>query len=171
MKVTKKSNLETNTGHRFISKTKTCYKIHIHTPNDEILNRSVGFIKIGEVRGLKKAIFLRNEIGCAMWGKHWKRVLHDPTIFTRLPHSLEPKLIEKPCPTKSNPDQTRPYYIAKWLEYDENGSSTYKSKLTNVTAMGKLAAYSQAKRILLEAHAQNIDILLFMGRVNTLKLK
>ncbi len=45
-----KSNLTTNTGHRFISKGKTAYKIHIHTPpEDKILHRSVGgFIRLGE---------------------------------------------------------------------------------------------------------------------------
>lgn len=62
-----KSNLETNTGHRFISKAKTAYKIHIHTPDDKVLHRSVGYIRIGERKGLKKAIKLRNELGREMW--------------------------------------------------------------------------------------------------------
>ena len=55
-----KSNLITNTGHRFISKGKTAFKIHIHTPDDTVLHRSVGFVRIGEKKGLKKAIKLRN---------------------------------------------------------------------------------------------------------------
>ncbi|MCV5979335.1 hypothetical protein OFO29_44000, partial [Escherichia coli] len=79
------------------------FKIHIHTPEDKILHRSVGYIRIGEKKGLKKAIRLRNEIGIKLWGKKlWKRVLNEPELFTRLPHSLEPKLIEKNAPIKSD---------------------------------------------------------------------
>ncbi|MBO0236589.1 Fe3+-citrate ABC transporter substrate-binding protein, partial [Vibrio parahaemolyticus] len=40
-----KSNFETNTGLRFISKAETAFKIHIHTPEDKILHRSVGYIR------------------------------------------------------------------------------------------------------------------------------
>lgn len=73
-----KSNLITNTGHRFISKGKTAFKIHIHTPEDTVLHRSVGFVRIGEEKGLKKAIKLRNELGQQMWGKFWRRLWKIP---------------------------------------------------------------------------------------------
>lgn len=86
-----KSNLTSNTGHRFISKGKTAYKIHIHAPDDKVVHRSVGFIRIGEKKALEKAIQLRNELGKEMWGKFWNRLLKEPYLMTRLPHDSNPK--------------------------------------------------------------------------------
>ncbi len=40
--VLSKSNLETNTGHHFISKAKTAYKIHIHTLTIRFYNAQTG---------------------------------------------------------------------------------------------------------------------------------
>lgn len=165
--VMSKSNLKTNTGHRFISKAKTAYKIHIHTPGDKVLHRTVGFLKLGEKAGIKKAIKLRNQLGSQLWGKHWKIVLHDELLFTRLPHSLEPKIIYKPRPyDKSMVDS---YYIAAWRVYDSNGNIKHRSVLGNIDKMGRLAAYNKTKRALLEAYSDYIEILMYMGRVNTLK--
>ncbi|NLS11639.1 Fe3+-citrate ABC transporter substrate-binding protein [Vibrio sp. SM6] len=166
-----KSNLITNTGHRFISKGKTAYKIHIHTPEDTVLHRSVGFIKMGEKKALKKAIKLRNELGAAMWGKFWRRLLKDPYLMTRLPHSVEPKIVYKPNPTQSDPNHRDACYIAKWRECDDDGTVHYKTVVRSIKKYGKLAAYTQTKKALLEAHRDNIEILSFMGRVASINLK
>lgn len=167
----KKSNLTTNTGHRFISKAKTAFKIHIHMPDDSVLHRSVGYIRLGEEKGLKKAIKLRNELGSEMWGKFWPRILKDPYLMTRLPHSLEPKIIHKPRPTKSDPDAKDACYIAAWRSYDSNGKLIYKSVVCSIKRHGKLAAYSKTKKALLEANKENLEILEFMGRLNSIDLK
>ncbi|WP_375751030.1 Fe3+-citrate ABC transporter substrate-binding protein [Vibrio sp. HN007] len=166
-----RSNLVTNTGHRFISKGKTAFKLHIHTPDDTILHRSVGFVRLGEEEALKKAIKLRNDLGAELWGKHWSKVLKDPYLMTRLPHNLEPKIIYKARKKNAEGDNREPYYIAKWIEYTEEGEHKYRSKLCSIKKHGKLAAYSMTKRALLEAHKDNIPILLFMGRLNSIDLK
>lgn len=166
-----KSNLITNTGHRFISKGKTAFKIHIHTPDDTVLHRSIGFIKLGEETGLKKAIKLRNELGSKMWGKFWRRLLKDPYLMTRLPHSIEPKIVLKPNPTQSDPDHRDACYIAKWRECDDSGNVYYKTVVRSIKKYGKLAAYMQTKKALLDAHKDNIEILSFMGRVASIDLK
>lgn len=162
-----KSNLTTNTGHRFISKGKTAFKIHIHTPDDTILHRSVGFVRLGEKKALDKTIKLRNELGKEMWGKFWNRILKDPYLMTRLPHDLEPKIIYK----SRDPATSSGYYIAKWREYLGDGKFKYRSKVCSIDKHGKLAAYATAKRALLEAHKENIDLLMFMGRLNSIDLK
>ena len=166
-----KSNLTTNTGHRFISKGKTAFKVHIHTPDDTVLHRSVGFVKIGEEKGLKKAIKLRNELGHKMWGKFWPRLLKDPYLMTRLPHSIEPKIVHKPSPTKDNPDNRDTCYIAKWREMNDLGEYKYKTVVRSINKYGTLAAYIQTKKALLDAHKDNLDILAFMGRLNRIDLK
>lgn len=167
----KKSNLTTNTGHRFISKAKTAFKIHIHMPDDTVLHRSVGFIRLGEDKGLTKAIQLRDELGSAVWGKFWRRLLKDPYLMTRLPHSLEPKIIYKPRPTKDNPDAKDACYIVAWRNYDENGKLVYKSVVCSIRKHGKLAAYSKTKKALLDANKENLEILEFMGRLSSVNLK
>ena len=162
----KSGNFETNTGHRFVSKARTAYKIHIHTPDDTVLHRSVGYIKIGEKRGLRKAIKLRNELGYAMWGKFWKVIIKDPALITRLPHSLEPKIVFKPNPNLSDPNHRDECYLAKWMEWDGN-KRTLKTVVRSVRKHGRLAAYTQTKRALLEGNKKHIDILQFMGRVGS----
>jgi hypothetical protein len=162
-----KSNLTTNTGQRFISKGKTAFKIHIHAPDDTILHRSVGFVRIGEKKALEKAIQLRNTLGKEMWGKFWPRLLKEPYLMTRLPHDLEPKIIFK----SRDPNTSQGYYIAKWREYIGDGQFKYRSKVCSIDKHGKLAAYAIAKRALLEAHKSNIDLLIFMGRLNSIDLK
>ncbi|AUW02765.1 Fe3+-citrate ABC transporter substrate-binding protein [Vibrio campbellii] len=166
-----KSNLITNTGHRFISKGKTAFKIHIHTPDDTVLHRSVGFVRIGEKKGLKKAIKLRNELGREMWGKFWRRLLKDPYLMTRLPHSVEPKIVHKPNPTLEDPDNRDTCYIAKWREFNDAGEYKYKTVVRSINKYGKLAAYMQTKKALLDAHKDNLEILTFMGRLNSIDLK
>lgn len=167
----KRSNYETNTGHRFISKAKTAFKIHIHCPDDTVLHRSVGYIRIGEKAGLKKAIKLRNELGKELWKKHWKRVLNEPDWFTRLPHSLEPKIIYKPRPSKANPTHKEPYYIAKWYGKAEDGKRKVYSKLAPINKLGKLAAYQVAKQALMDAYKDDINIIRYMERMTIVSLK
>ncbi|MEH0688369.1 Fe3+-citrate ABC transporter substrate-binding protein [Vibrio cholerae] len=166
-----KSNLITNTGHRFISKAKTAYKIHIHTPDDKVLHRSVGYVRIGEKKGLQKAIRLRNELGSEMWGKFWRRILKDPYLITRLPHSLEPKIIYKPRPTKHDPEARDECYIAAWRNYDDNGRLIYKSVVCSIKKHGRLGAYTKTKKALLEANKDNLEILEFMGRLTSIAFK
>ncbi|MGF1719788.1 Fe3+-citrate ABC transporter substrate-binding protein [Vibrio kyushuensis] len=167
----KKSNLITNTGHRFISKAKTAYKIHIHAPDDSVLHRSVGYVRIGEKKGLKKAIKLRNELGSEMWGKFWRRLLKDPYLMTRLPHSVEPKIIFKPRPTRDEPNKKDECYIAAWRTYDSDGKLVYRSVVCSISKHGRLGAYSKTKKALLEANKGNLEILEFMGRLNSIDLK
>ncbi len=166
-----KSNLVTNTGHRFISKGKTAFKIHIHTPDDTVLHRSVGFVRIGEEKALQKAIKLRNQLGKEMWGKFWPKLLKDPYLMTRLPHSLEPKIVHKPNPTQTDPQHRDTCYIAKWREFNEHGEYKYKTVVRSISKYGKLAAYSQTKKALLDAHQDNLELLTFMGRLNSVHLK
>ncbi|MEZ8292389.1 Fe3+-citrate ABC transporter substrate-binding protein [Vibrio splendidus] len=159
------------TGHRFISKGKTAYKIHIHTPDDTVLHKSVGFVKMGEEKGLKKALKLRNQIGYELWGKHWRRVLKDEYLMLRLPHSLEPKIVLKPNPISSNSDHRIECYIAKWSYYDIEGKLRNKTLVRSVNKHGRLSAYSQTKKALLEAYEDIIDIIVYMGRTNTIGMK
>ena len=98
------NNLIGATGYRFISKGQTAFKIHIHTPEDTVLHRSVGFVRMGEDKALKKTIKLRDELGRKLWGKFWPKVLREPYLMTRLPHSLEPKIVFKPNPTQTDPE-------------------------------------------------------------------
>ncbi|MDD9197182.1 Fe3+-citrate ABC transporter substrate-binding protein [Aliivibrio sp. S3MY1] len=170
--MSKKSNLKTNTGHRFISKSErnTAFKIHIHTPDDKLLEKSVGYKYLGEEKALKKAIKRRNQLGREMWKKHWTRILNDETLITRLPHTLEPKIINKPSPTMADPDKKTPYYMARWTEYVD-GEKKIKSVIRAITDGCKLQAYTETKRALLDAHAGEIEILKFMGRINFIDLK
>ena len=167
----KKSNLTTNTGHRFISKAKTAFKIHIHTPDDKVLHRSVGYVKIGEKKGLKKAIKLRNELGSAMWGKFWRKLLKDPYLMTRLPHSVEPKIIFNLDQLKLILTRKDECYIAAWRNYDKNGKLIYRSIVCSIKKHGRLAAYTKTKKALLEANKDNLEILEFMGRLTSIDLK
>ncbi|WP_417228614.1 hypothetical protein, partial [Amphritea sp.] len=123
-----------------------------------------------EEAGLKKAIALRDTLGRELWGKHWRRVLNEPELFTRLPHSLEPALVHKPTPTGADPYKRTSYYLAKWMEYDVNGERVLKSKLASIEKLGKLAAYNQAKRILMQAYKDDIEILSYMGRFNIVRV-
>lgn len=161
---------EATTDQRFISKSSTAFKIHIHCPDDTVLHRSVGFVRIGEEAGKRKAIKLRNKLGKNLWGKYWTQVLHDEKLLIRLPHSLEPQIVYKPHPTKNKPNQRLKCYIAKWRIDTENEPKRYKTIVRSIDKYGKLAAYTQTKRALMEAQQHNIPILQFMGRYSITKL-
>lgn len=162
----KKSLFETNTGHRFISKSEKAYRIHIHMPNDTILHRSVGSVKIGEKKALEKAIARRNELGEKHWGKFWKRVLRDETLLIRLPHTFEPILGTEGAGGKDEHGNYRrliEVYRITWA--DKNG--VRKCRKRSTAKHGRLGAYTQLKNILLKEHADVMDILRFMGRIKT----
>ncbi|WP_390240719.1 Fe3+-citrate ABC transporter substrate-binding protein [Vibrio sp. R78045] len=157
-------------NHRFISQTAKTFKIHIHTPDDEVLHRSVGYSKIGEKEGLKVAIKLRNDLGKLLWKKYWPEVLKNDKLLLRLPHSLDPVIVYKPAPTKTDPNHRIPCYLAKWKEYDESGNYKLKTVVRSINKYGKLAAYTQTKMALLEAHKDVIPLLEFMERYSITKL-
>lgn len=50
-----------NTGYRFITKKKTCYAVSVPKPEGGYIRRSVGFVRIGEKKGLRKATKIRNQ--------------------------------------------------------------------------------------------------------------
>lgn len=160
------ANYQTNTGERCISKGKTAFKIRIHTPDDTFLHRSVGFIRIGEKKGLRKAKKLRDELGKKLWGKHWQRILNEPNLITSLPHTLEPTLQTTFCGDKGD-NYAIDVYQAMWT--DKNGKRHCRKYSLN--KHGKLAAYTKAKRAMLEAHADVLDLLKYMNRVSTIELK
>lgn len=161
-----RSNFKTNTGHRFISKGKTAFKISIHKPDDTYLYKSVGFVRLGEEKALRKAVKLRNEIGKAHWGKFWPRILNEHNLITRLPHTLEPELLVVNCGLKGSP-YIMEVYQAMWS--DKDGKRHCRKYSLN--KYGKLAAYMKAKRAMLEAHKDVLELLKFMDRVSTIELK
>jgi hypothetical protein len=55
--------------------------------------------------------------------------------------------------------------------FSDNGDYKYKTKVCSIRKHGRLAAYSQTKRALLDAHKDVIDLLIFMGRLNSIDLK
>ncbi|MDF4887213.1 hypothetical protein P3576_28705, partial [Vibrio parahaemolyticus] len=70
-----------------------------------------------------------------------------------------------------NPDNRDTCYIAKWREFNDDGEYKYKTVVRSISKYGKLAAYMQTKKALLEAHKDNLEILTFMGRLNSIDLK
>lgn len=139
---------------RFISKGETAFKIQIHAPHDELVCRSVGFIKIGENKARREAVKLRNKLGRELWGKFWPRVLKEEDLFLRLTHSLEPI-------------DMGDYYQAMWS--DKKGVRHCRKR--SIEAHGRLAAYTQCKKAILDAHSEEIELLRFMGRLSTIDLK
>lgn len=162
-------NYQTKTGERFISKGKTAFKIRIHKPDDTLLHRSVGFVRLGEEKALKKAIKLRNELGKQLWGKFWPSILNEPNLITRLPHTLEPVLLTTNCGNAENGEYQYKIdvYQAAWS--DKNGQRHCRKY--SVNKYGKLAAYMKAKRAMLDAHKDVLELLKFMDRVSTIELK
>lgn len=150
------ANYQTSTGYRFISEGTNAYKVSIHLPDDTYVYSSIGFVTLGKKAALRKAIKTRNELGHRAWGKFWRRVLKEHDLIISLPHNLEPKLSK--CGT---------YYAAYWS--DENKKR--KCRKRSVEKYGKLAAYMQCKRVLLDAHRKNLELLLFMDRLSTIDLK
>ncbi|MEZ8238629.1 MULTISPECIES: Fe3+-citrate ABC transporter substrate-binding protein [Vibrio] len=159
-------------GHRFISKGRTAYKIHVPDSSITVQHLSVGFIKLGEKEALKIAIKKRNQLGKKFWGKHWKRILEDELLLGRLPRSLEPTLVYKPTPTLSDPDKKELCYLTKWRVLNTNsGKYQYKTVVRSIGKYGKLSAYIQTKSALLEAYSDILPIIEHIGRYSFAKFK
>ncbi|ANP79290.1 hypothetical protein A134_23030 [Vibrio crassostreae 9CS106] len=159
---TVKSNYDTNTGHRFISKGRTAFKLHIHLPDDTISHHSIGFIRQGEKKALAQAIRKRNALGNKAWGKHWHRVLHDKTLITKLPHSLEPLRMT---------ENGKELYRAMWNTFSPDGKCTRHCMKRSVEKHGALSAYKQCKDKLLDVYKDYIPIISYMDRFNVIRFK
>ncbi|HCG6701213.1 TPA: Fe3+-citrate ABC transporter substrate-binding protein [Vibrio alginolyticus] len=163
-----KCNYETNTGERFISLRSDgkAYKIHVHMPDDTVKHASVGCVKLGQKKGLKKAIQVRNKIGKEAWGKHWTRVLKDEALITGLPHNLEPRLVQR---IESNGRKLNVYEF----QYYERVDGKRKKRLfrRSVDKYGKMGAYAQVKRKIQEVYAEQIALMRDMSRVNLISLQ
>ncbi|HHF2940539.1 TPA: Fe3+-citrate ABC transporter substrate-binding protein [Vibrio diabolicus] len=151
-----------NTGYRFITKKKTCYSVSVPKPEGGYIYRSVGFVRIGEKKGLRKATKIRNQIGKELWGRFWDRVRKQFNLLARLPKSLDPRL------TTIDGKQ---YYVARYTKYDENDQKHEHYIKVSVNAYGKLAAWTIAKRKLLQAHSDVIDVLMHIEKVSSVQLK
>ncbi|NAX37241.1 Fe3+-citrate ABC transporter substrate-binding protein, partial [Vibrio sp. V27_P1S3P104] len=51
------------------------------------------------------------------------------------------------------------------------GNCAFKSVVCSIKRHGKLAAYTKTKKALLDAHKDYLDILIYMGRLNSIDLK
>ncbi|AVF93838.1 hypothetical protein AL552_08425 (plasmid) [Vibrio diabolicus] len=95
-------------------------------------------------------------------GRCWDRVRKQFNLLARLPKSLEPRL------TTIDGKQ---YYVARYTKYDENNQKHEHSIKVSVNAYGKLAAWTIAKRKLLKAHSDVMDVLLHIEKVSSVRLK
>lgn len=132
------SKLPSSTPHRFISKHGNTFKVHVHTPDDRI--------------------------GKRIWGKYWKRVLSDETLFLRMPHTLEPTHGYDKC---GNGDDVMETFRANMT--DKLGNKICRKR--SVKKYGRREAYSQVKKIILKQHSDLIELMLFMGRISKDDLK
>ncbi|KAB0482436.1 Fe3+-citrate ABC transporter substrate-binding protein [Vibrio chagasii] len=142
---------------RFMSMTDKAIKLHIPTPDDNISYHSLGHLKLGVGQTYKKAIKLRNTVGKELWKSHWPKIVSDPYFLSSLPKNLEPLLMV----TKSG----QKYYRAMPTI---NGKR--KCIKRSVNKYGKLGAYLQCKKELLDAYEEYLPILSYMGRLPTIKL-
>ncbi|EMY6611263.1 hypothetical protein [Vibrio harveyi] len=156
---------KSNTGFRFISKGKTAFKISMPRPEGGYRYKSIGFKRIGEQKAIRKAITERNKLGKAEWGKFWHKVVSDWTLLARLPRSLEP--LER---IASDRKSLTLEFVANWTERDRYGHPLKKSRRYSCEKHGKLAAYTMAKKALIDANQSNMDLLVFMGRSPVVKL-
>jgi hypothetical protein len=154
--------------HRFISHSFNCVKVHIHTPDDGMYNRSVGCLKQGRDKALKEALKQRNQVGRELWGSCWNAVLNTQSLFERLPHSLEPDVIEKKRTLLSGEVRGTKYYIVRWKELVGDEYKP-KSRLF-IHGDDRLSAYTKAKKLMIEVHKEFIPILKKMGRFNIIKV-
>lgn len=149
---------------RFISLSGNTYKIHIHTPDDKVLSRSIGFKRCGKRKAFNKALKMRSKLGKQLWGKYWIRVLMEEDLFLRLPHNLEPNHGYDRCGTG---DSVMEVYRANLTCAD----GTKKCRKRSVNKYGRNEAYREVKKIILEHHADVIDLMLYMGRINKTDLE
>lgn len=151
--------VKTETLPKYISEGKTAYKVHITTPDKKVTHRSVGFIRMGKKKALKKAVKLRNDLLKEVWGVHWQSVLNCENFLLKLPRTLEPIF----CTDKTG----REYYRAMFT--DANGNRHCRKR--SVEKHGKLGAYIELKKIILEAHASSMNLITKTERIVTIGLK
>lgn len=163
----------TNTGELYITKTDSSKRFNIsipcpHTPKKRHF-KSVGYGKLGETEGLKKAIRVRNQLGKELWKSHWKTIRNKPYLIKRLPKTLEPTY--KPehwIINKSNGKRvSTPIYVAKWLNPETGLSETTTAK---IETHGRLRAYTITKRALLTVYEDYLPLISFMGRIEYTKI-
>ncbi|HAV1574506.1 TPA: Fe3+-citrate ABC transporter substrate-binding protein [Vibrio parahaemolyticus] len=160
-----KAYFKSNTGYRFISKGKTAFKISIPKPDGSYTYRTVGFVRLGEEKALKKAIIERNKKGKEIWGKFWHQVVSDWTLLARLPRNLEPRHY-----LASDKESQAGEYRANWVM--RKGDEVVKvARRYSCDEHGKLTAYLLAKKALMHAHKNNLELLAFMGRNSLIGLK
>lgn len=150
---------------RFISKGVKSIKVSVPLPRTQKkAYKNIGFIKIGEAAAIKKAVAWRDELGLKHWGKHWPYIIANWKTLVRFPrNSLEPIKMHTKHGTLS--------YAAYWSERDTNDNTVRKHRKYSTKKHGKLGAYLKAKRALLDAHQDRIELLLFMGKISPLDLK
>lgn len=156
---------KSNTGYRFITRSKTSYKITIPKPEGGFYYRSLGFQRIGESEGLQLAISERNRMGSILWRKFWSSVLTDATLLSSLPRNLEP--YQRNATDRKSLTLE---YIARWKK-EVDGKKIIVSRRYSCDKHGKLAAYALAKAALIEAYKDKMELLKFMGRNSTVSLK
>lgn len=153
---------------KFISHEEHRVRVHIHLPDDSLYERSFTTSK-GRDKARRKALKERDNIGKKAWGKFWDRVLSEPGFFERMPHSLEPKQVDKVKVYKNGSKVVFPYYAAIWADHSGKGCGK-KTKLFSIKKMGALGAYNAAKRHLQEVHADYIPVIKHMERFNVNEL-
>ncbi len=155
------SYFKSNTGYRFITKSEKqfCFKVSVPKPEGGYQYASVGYFRVGERKAMRKAIKKRNQIGKLLWGKHWERVRKDFTLLARLPRTTEPRLWVSKTGIQ--------YYCFDYMsdEFDES-KKRYKKKhfKVSINRLGRLAAYIEIKRKILNIYKQEIELLKFMNR-------
>ncbi|MDF5103798.1 hypothetical protein P3603_22765 [Vibrio parahaemolyticus] len=157
-----------NLNCKFISHEEHRVRVHIHLPDDSVYERSFTTSK-GRDKAMRKALKERDSIGKKAWGKFWPRVLSEPGFFERMPHSLEPKQIDKVKVYKNGNKVVFPYYAAIWADHSSKGCGK-KTRLFSIKKMGALGAYNAAKRHLQEVHADYIPVIKHMERFNVNEL-
>lgn len=158
----------TNTGECYITKTESSQRFNVsipcpHTPRKRHF-KSVGYGRLGESKGLKKAVKVRNELGKELWGVHWKTICDQPHLLKRLPKTLEPTY--KPehwVIRKSDGEKVlTPIYVAKWFNPATGLNETTTAK---IETHGRLTAYTITKRALLTVYKNYLPLIRYMGRV------
>ncbi|ELP5898618.1 Fe3+-citrate ABC transporter substrate-binding protein [Vibrio vulnificus] len=156
---------KTNTGFRFISKSDVAFKITIPRPHGGYLYRTVGLLKLGEEKALRRAIKERDQLGKGLWGKFWSKIISDYAYLSNLPKNLEPMYFLDPADTSKLGE-----YRANWIE-NVDGKKCKVARRYRVNAHGKLGAYMLAKKELQEAYKDKLELLKFMGRNSALTIK
>lgn len=156
---------KTNTGFRFISKSDVAFKITIPRPHGGYLYRTVGLLRLGEEKALRKALKERDQLGKELWGKFWSKIISDYTYLSHLPRNLEPVFFLDPTDTSKLGE-----YRANWTKFVD-GKKDKVARRYRVSAHGKLGAYMLAKKELQEAYKDKLDLLKFMGRNSVLTMQ